>query len=104
MKTAAAAIGAYMFLNKEGVLNPKIVLVSIAYFNSLRNDLTMFPYAVSLMAKAFVSLKRIREFLEADEVSSETLESQISLDILEGLSLRQYADGVLFFPDRLIPA
>lgn len=58
-----------MFFNEEGSLNPKIVLVSIAYFNSLRNDLIMFPYSVSLLAKAFVSLRRIRDFLEADEVS-----------------------------------
>ena len=59
-----------MFLNKESGLNPKIVLVSIAYFTSLKHDLVMFPYSVSLIAKAFVSLRRIRDFLEADEVSS----------------------------------
>lgn len=58
-----------MFLDKKSVLDPKVVLVSIAYFNSIRFDLNFFPYAISSTAKALVSLKRIRQFLEAEEVS-----------------------------------
>ena len=67
-----------MFLDKKSVLNPKVVLVSIAYFNNLRFDLYVFPYAVSLTAKALVSLKRVREFLEADEVSQHEILSEKS--------------------------
>lgn len=66
---SASAIGAYMFLNKEGVINPKIVLVTIAFINSMRDELITFPLAISDFVKALVSLKRIRSFLEADEVS-----------------------------------
>ncbi|XP_028968919.1 multidrug resistance-associated protein 1-like [Galendromus occidentalis] len=83
---STAAIGAYMFLNKEGVLNPKIVLVSIAYFNSLRDNLITFPYSVSSLAKAFVSMRRIQDFLEADEVDPSIIKEELEAD--EDISFR----------------
>ncbi|OQR67442.1 multidrug resistance-associated protein 1-like [Tropilaelaps mercedesae] len=64
---SAAAIGAYMFFSPTP-LTPQQVLVSLSYFSNMRFDLTIFPYAVSITLKAFVSLRRIRKFLEADEV------------------------------------
>lgn len=66
-----------MFLNKEGVINPKIVLVTIAYFGSLRNDFILFPISISCMVRGLVSLRRVRAFLEAEEVNVSSVLSRL---------------------------
>ncbi|XP_022702909.1 multidrug resistance-associated protein 1-like isoform X1 [Varroa jacobsoni] len=84
---SAAALGAYIFLNTSTFPSPKMVLVSLSYFSNMRFDLTAFPYAVSSTVKAVVSLKRIRKFLEADEVDPCVIQED-GLDENEEIALK----------------
>ena len=50
------------------ILTPDKAFVCISLFNLLRLPLTLFPYAFKLFIDLIVSLRRITDFLNADEL------------------------------------
>ena len=53
---------------KSNILTPDKVFVCISLFNLLRLPLTLFPYAFKLWIDLIVSITRITDFLNADEL------------------------------------
>jgi ATP-binding cassette subfamily C (CFTR/MRP) protein 1 len=57
----------YALLGNE--LKPDVIFPALGYFNLLRFPLVFFPTIVALLAENKVSLKRLQDFLYADEIS-----------------------------------
>ena len=68
-----AAFTAYASVDGN-VLTPQKVFVSIAYFNLMRIPLMLFPLTLREVIKTYVSLKRITEFLNAEEIQQDSIQ------------------------------
>ena len=53
---------------ESNILTPDKAFVCISLFNLLRLPLTLFPYAFKLFIDLLVSIRRITNFLNADEL------------------------------------
>ena len=60
----------------NNVLTPQKVFVSIAYFNLMRIPLMLFPHTLREVIKTYVSLKRITDFLNAEELDEASISFQ----------------------------
>ena len=56
-------------LTSDEILTPQKVFVSIAYFNLMRIPLMLFPLTLREVIKTYVSVKRITDFLNAQELN-----------------------------------
>ena len=52
----------------KNILTAEKIFVSVSLFNMLRIPLTLFPMVTKEMIQLFVSTKRIRKFLNAEEL------------------------------------
>ena len=57
-----------MIAPESNILTPDKAFVCISLFNLLRLPLTLFPYSFKLFIDLLVSIRRITEFLNADEL------------------------------------
>jgi ABC-type multidrug transport system fused ATPase/permease subunit len=65
----------FVFMDpKLNLLTPQKVFVSISLFNLLRIPLTLFPMVIKETARMLVSIRRITKFLNAEELSSESIQ------------------------------
>ena len=70
-----AAFTTFATINEgENVLTPQKVFVSIAYFNLMRIGLMLFPFTLREVIKAYVSLNRITDFLNAEELDPTSID------------------------------
>ena len=67
-----AAFSAYA-LTEGNVLTPQKIFVSMAYFNLIRIPLMLFPITLREVIKLYVSMQRIAEFMNAQELSTDTI-------------------------------
>ena len=64
-----AVFATYVLMDPEkNVLTAEKIFVSVSLFNMLRIPLTLFPMVTKEMIRLFVSTKRIRKFLNSDEL------------------------------------
>ena len=60
----------YVFSDSSNVLDAETTFVSLAYFNILRFPMTILPMIISSAVTAYVSLKRINNFLRSEEIDT----------------------------------
>ncbi|XP_063977971.1 probable multidrug resistance-associated protein lethal(2)03659 [Diachasmimorpha longicaudata] len=66
----------YILLSPDNHINAEKVFMITAYYNILRQTMTVFfPQGITQMAEAAVSIRRLQEFLMYDEVSTPTTDS-----------------------------
>ena len=61
---------AYSLSDPENVLTPQKVFASMAVFNIMRLGLTLFPFTLREVIKTYVSIQRITDFLNAEELDT----------------------------------
>ena len=70
-----AAFTTFATINEgQNVLTPQKVFVSIAYFNLMRIGLMLFPLTLREVIKTYVSLNRITDFLNAEELDPTSID------------------------------
>lgn len=70
------------FVLLGGTLTANKAFVSAALFNILRFPMAMFPMMIANMAQAWVSVKRINKFLNAEELDSSNVTNEPSANAL----------------------
>ena len=75
-----ATFTSYVLLDPENhVLTPSKVFVSVSLFNLLRIPLTLFPWVIKETITMMVSVRRITDFLNADELENDGTSNQIEV-------------------------
>ena len=64
-------------LTGDNVLTPQKIFVSIAYFNLMRIPLMLFPLTLREVIKTWVSVKRITDFLNAEELDPKSIKENL---------------------------
>ena len=70
---ALSSFTVYVLIDPTNVLDAQTAFVSLTYFNMLRMPLNMLPNLIVYMVQCSVSLKRINGFMNAEELSSDTV-------------------------------
>ncbi|XP_072203490.1 multidrug resistance-associated protein 1-like isoform X2 [Excalfactoria chinensis] len=73
-----AMFGVYFYLDKENVLTAAKVFTSISLFNILRLPLFDLPSVISAVAQTKVSLSRLEDFLFAEDLNPEDVDTNYS--------------------------
>ncbi|NWT81963.1 MRP1 protein, partial [Lanius ludovicianus] len=73
-----ATFGVFFYLDKENVLTATKVFTSISLFNILRQPLFDLPSVISAVAQTKVSLKRLEDFLFAEDLNPEDVTTNYS--------------------------
>uniref|UniRef100_A0A669QTK6 ATP binding cassette subfamily C member 1 n=1 Tax=Phasianus colchicus TaxID=9054 RepID=A0A669QTK6_PHACC len=73
-----ATFGVYFYLDKEHVLTAAKVFTSISLFNILRLPLFDLPSVISAVAQTKVSLSRLEDFLFAEDLNPEDVDTNYS--------------------------
>ncbi|XP_040515028.1 multidrug resistance-associated protein 1 isoform X2 [Gallus gallus] len=73
-----ATFGVYFYLDKENVLTAAKVFTSISLFNILRLPLFDLPSVISAVAQTKVSLSRLEDFLFAEDLNPEDVDTNYS--------------------------
>ena len=71
---------AFIYSNPDNQLTADLIFVSLSLFNLIRTPLTLFPLALMDTIKLFVSVKRIKDFLNAEELEEFDDEDQKGAD------------------------
>jgi ABC-type multidrug transport system fused ATPase/permease subunit len=90
--------------HSHGPLNAKLIFVSLALFNKLRQPLSQFPTLIHALIEASVSYDRIREFLLREQINEENVkwgprgdggpsDSQTPAIVVRGGEFRWLRDG-----------
>ncbi|XP_051056069.1 ATP-binding cassette sub-family C member 3 [Phodopus roborovskii] len=67
-------LGVYVIVDENNVLDAEKAFVSLSLFNILKIPLNMLPQLISGLTQASVSLKRIQDFLNQDELDPQCVE------------------------------
>ncbi|CAO2644874.1 ATP-binding cassette sub-family C member 3, partial [Lemmus lemmus] len=67
-------LGVYVCVDESNVLDAEKAFVSLSLFNILKIPLNMLPQLISGLTQASVSLKRIQDFLNQDELDPQCVE------------------------------
>jgi ATP-binding cassette, subfamily C (CFTR/MRP), member 1 len=70
------------FVLLGGELTPNVAFVSVALFNILRFPMAMFPMMIAFIMQAWVSVKRINKFMNAEELDPEHVTKNVSENAL----------------------
>ncbi|NWW64585.1 MRP1 protein, partial [Ifrita kowaldi] len=73
-----ATFGVFFYLDKENVLTATKVFTSISLFNILRQPLFDLPSVISAVAQTKVSLRRLEDFLFAEDLNPEEVTTNYS--------------------------
>ncbi|XP_051906935.1 multidrug resistance-associated protein 1-like [Hippocampus zosterae] len=71
---AFAVFAVYVLIDERNVLDAQKIFVSVALINILKTPLSQLPFAMSTTLQAFVSLRRLGNFLCQDELNSDNVE------------------------------
>lgn len=78
----------FVFVDPENnLITPNNVLVSLSLFNILRMPMTMFPLMISQIMQAYVSVQRINNFLNSEDLDPDAVTNSpdsAALKIVEG--------------------
>uniref|UniRef100_A0A8C6TA17 ATP-binding cassette, sub-family C (CFTR/MRP), member 6b, tandem duplicate 1 n=1 Tax=Neogobius melanostomus TaxID=47308 RepID=A0A8C6TA17_9GOBI len=69
-----AVFGVFVLMDNRNVLDAQKIFVSAALINILKTPLSQLPFAISTAAQAFVSLKRLTNFLQQEEVKGDSVQ------------------------------
>ncbi|EGW08275.1 Canalicular multispecific organic anion transporter 2 [Cricetulus griseus] len=69
-------LGVYVSVDENNVLDAEKAFVSLSLFNILKIPLNMLPQLISGLTQASVSLKRIQDFLNQDELDPQCVERE----------------------------
>lgn len=83
MPIFAAMLAFITYSLSNNVLDPAPVFSSLALFNSLRIPLNLLPMVIGQVVDAAQSLKRIEEFLAAEEVTDDSIWNQQASNAIE---------------------
>eukprot|EP00095_Tigriopus_kingsejongensis_P006313 snap_masked-scaffold61_size441589-processed-gene-3.13 protein:Tk06313 transcript:snap_masked-scaffold61_size441589-processed-gene-3.13-mRNA-1 annotation:"abc transporter" len=75
-----ACFGLFTVFQPDEILTADKIFVSIALFNIIRMSMVMLPWAIVALLKAFVSLRRIEAFLNANELDSSNVGKDVDKD------------------------
>lgn len=67
-------LGVYVYVDESNVLDAEKAFVSLSLFNILKIPLNMLPQLISGLTQASVSLKRIQDFLNQNELDPQCVE------------------------------
>lgn len=70
-------LGVYVCVDENNVLDAEKAFVSLSLFNILKMPLNMLPQLISGLTQTSVSLKRIQNFLNQDELDPQCVERKI---------------------------
>nr|XP_009677166.1 PREDICTED: canalicular multispecific organic anion transporter 2 isoform X1 [Struthio camelus australis] len=73
---ALTTFAVYVSVDEKNVLDAEKAFVSLSLFNILRFPLSMLPQVISNLAQTSVSLKRIQQFLNHDELDPDCVETK----------------------------
>ncbi|XP_062886764.1 ATP-binding cassette sub-family C member 3 isoform X2 [Mobula hypostoma] len=71
---AMTSFAVYVYVDEKNVLGARKAFVSLSLFNILRFPLNMLPQVISSIIQATVSLKRLQNFLNHDELDLTSVE------------------------------
>ncbi|CEF71344.1 ATP-binding cassette sub-family C member 8 [Strongyloides ratti] len=76
---AVVTFGVYVTIDPQNnILTPQITFVALALFNILRFPLAIFAMIFSQAVQCYVSNKRLKNFLAADEIDPNDIETRIN--------------------------
>ncbi|CAO2644872.1 ATP-binding cassette sub-family C member 3 [Lemmus lemmus] len=93
-------LGVYVCVDESNVLDAEKAFVSLSLFNILKIPLNMLPQLISGLTQASVSLKRIQDFLNQDELDPQCVERKT---ISPGYAITVH-DGTFTWAQDLPPA
>ena len=70
---ALSSFTVYVLMDPNNVLDAQTAFVSLTYFNMLRLPLNFLPALIVYLVQCSVSLKRINAFMNAEELSEDTV-------------------------------
>jgi len=73
----------YVYSSSDNLLTADVIFVSLSLFNLIRTPLTLFPLALMDTIKLFVSVRRMNEFLNAEELDEYSSEIQSGPEDIE---------------------
>ncbi|XDV45214.1 hypothetical protein PO909_013347, partial [Leuciscus waleckii] len=73
---ALTTFAVFVTVSKDNILDAEKAFVSLSLFNILRFPLNMLPQVISSIVQASVSLKRIQDFLNHDELDPESVDKR----------------------------
>ena len=87
----------YVLSDPKNSLDAETTFVSLSYFEILRFPMSVLPMMISSLVQAYVSLKRINNFLRLEELDTESVEetpasSPYALSITDDASFQWGAD------------
>ncbi|CAL8146547.1 unnamed protein product [Orchesella dallaii] len=65
---AVATFGTYVLIDDSRVLDAQTAFVSLSLFNIMSQSLTFFPFLISAFIQAFVAVKRLNKYMNAEEL------------------------------------
>ncbi|CAI4229334.1 unnamed protein product [Auanema sp. JU1783] len=66
----------FIFIDPKNVLTPNIAFVSLTLFNQMRSPMSQVAELITQTVQVFVSNKRLKAFLVAEELSQECIDTQ----------------------------
>ncbi|CAJ0944757.1 unnamed protein product, partial [Mesorhabditis belari] len=72
---AVVSFGTYVLWSEENILTPQKAFVSLAIFNQIRQPMRIMAQFINNLVQASVSEKRLKRFLNADEICKQKWES-----------------------------
>ncbi|XP_075210358.1 multidrug resistance-associated protein 1-like [Lycorma delicatula] len=70
---ALASFSCFLLSNEDNLLTPQVAFVCLSLFNLLQIPLALFPVMVGSLVQASVSLNRINDFLNSEELNEEDI-------------------------------
>ncbi|NWX50785.1 MRP3 protein, partial [Steatornis caripensis] len=74
---ALTTFAVYVLVDEKNILDAEKAFVSLSLFNILKFPLNMLPQVISNIAQTSVSLKRIQQFLNHDELDPNCVETKV---------------------------
>ncbi|XP_068065704.1 ATP-binding cassette sub-family C member 3 isoform X1 [Anomalospiza imberbis] len=74
---ALTTFAVYVSVDEKNILDAEKAFVSLSLFNILKFPLNMLPQVISNIAQTSVSLKRIQQFLNHDELNPNCVETKV---------------------------
>ncbi|XP_063229527.1 ATP-binding cassette sub-family C member 3-like [Bacillus rossius redtenbacheri] len=68
-----ASFATFVLLDENNVLNAQTAFVSLSLFNIMRHPLTLIPQAIAAVIQASVSLRRLNDYINKEELSSDSV-------------------------------
>ena len=72
---ALSSFATFIFIDSNNILTPQIAFVSLTLFNQLRTPMSQVAELITQTVQVIVSNKRLKDFLVAEELSPESIDT-----------------------------